>query len=1388
MAGIRRRVADRAVTTMQGGVAPSTLSDSGSQSFAIAQGAGTLGYASIVNAGPRALDDYTQGSDAVLSSGATGITGGFIYLDGNGSAGSGSQQVHVGVYDNASTMPNHLLAQSADITVNFGDAPSWRAITFPSFDLPAGTYWLMVQGSTPLRVAQFWRISGTGSTNWAYDNSSLYPTLENPFTGTPDVGYTVAAYLSIPAEVIKDAGTATLSGTPSAAEQIIEPPVVTFAHVMDDFNTGPSQALTSRTAAGWDAGGWPGAASLQTDSGPSYALGSAAIYTANISAASFLDAETFAVFAVPAGETYIMVRWTDGSNYYYVNTVVAAYLRLAKVVAGVDTSLAETAQTISAGDSVGISVVGSRLSSWYKPSGGSWRVVDSVIDTSLAAAGRLAIETYTTTAHIDAFGGGVAGTFAVAPSATETLSDSGTCTFAVVPSGAETLADAGSTPLVVVATPAESISDVGTCTFVLSQTASESLTGGSLSDAGTCTFVLAESATETLRDVGSIAFVLLPLMATEGPSDAGSISVTLPETASETYSDTGSQNVVLAPTSAQTLADAATCTLSVTPTSAETISDATSTTFVLAPTYDFIWPDSGSCTFVVLPTAAEQFQDSATTIFVLTEADSERESDQGTVPVILTPSGVESIVDFGSQSAVITPSTTETPADAGTQPGVLSQSAAETYIESGSVFVTITPSETGIEQGVVTVVLAPSATQTISDAGTATVGITPSAAEQLQDTGFDYLAIARGDLFGPDDLVYPDDVAGPDYVHGFEAFIDGGASSVVVTPTSTELISDGGSTFVTITPFQQGIEQGIVTIALGSTATESIFDAGTATMVLAPSAPQTISDAAAVTVGIVPTAAQTISDASTSFSGIVSNAENTTVLDSFNAGALQALTARAGWNAGAIWTGDTSLQTDAVPTKASGVGTWNDNYWDTPYADGDFTVTFAGTLSNYFDIYARLTAVGSPTGYALGINAVTGNWFLGKYVAGVYTDFPSIGTRFSKFPGAGDQARLVLQGQQLSAYFKPSGGTWQLVASASDAAITGSGYWGVDVGGTASPIDTWVGGAIGAPLASETLTDSGTCSLVLTPSAGANDTGTITIGVASGGNETLVDSGSTFVVIIPVQPGITDSGTATIGIAPAAGVTISESALERVLFQWGSLYPGDLVYPGDVAGPGYVHGYEALIEGGTVVMTFPPYVSTPTDAGSAIVGITSSATEVILDAGTCSLTLAPSAADMQAQLSTVTLVLAPSRAETVGDVGAVTLVFPAVQSVNAGTCTFGVDGTAAETITADATIAVQTVVLTPSYFGGTPGSLGGQALVLSQTAVETIVGDPSAATCTIMMLPSHTWTAGFDASPLPPPLSGGDAADRRRHRDALARVRARRAGDPEHRDRKLVRR
>lgn len=110
---------------------------------------------------------------------------------------------------------------------------------------------------------------------------------------------------------------------------------------------------------------------------------------------------------------------TSSPSGYYVNFGFGTITRLDS---GSETQLgASFSQSISAGDSIGVSIVGSTITVYHKSAAGSWAVVTTRTDSTYSAAGKVALEIDNNSIRLDDFGGGTVVTGGGATDATVTL-------------------------------------------------------------------------------------------------------------------------------------------------------------------------------------------------------------------------------------------------------------------------------------------------------------------------------------------------------------------------------------------------------------------------------------------------------------------------------------------------------------------------------------------------------------------------------------------------------------------------------------------------------------------------------------------------------------------------------------------------------------------------------------------------------------------------------------------------------------------------------------------------------------------------------------------------------------------------------------------------------
>lgn len=182
---------------------------------------------------------------------------------------------------------------------------------------------------------------------------------------------------------------------------------------------------------------------------------------------------------------------------------------------------------------------------------------------------------------------------------------------------------------------------------------------------------------------------------------------------------------------------------------------------------------------------------------------------------------------------------------------------------------------------------------------------------------------------------------------------------------------------------------------------------------------------------------------------------NTGVLDSFNAGAFQNLSARAGWSATTI--AAHSWLTDGTPTLAQANVTPGGNMWGSQWTDAECWCTFTtlGAGVN-FDICARVQAFSQFGSTYYCVRVSTSSFLLVLMNGGGATTLATSGG----FTGAaGDAIGVEVLGSTINGYYKPSGGSWSQLITATDSTITGLGNLGLaHVSSNTVAIDEFGGG------------------------------------------------------------------------------------------------------------------------------------------------------------------------------------------------------------------------------------------------------------------------------------------------------------------------------------------
>jgi hypothetical protein len=120
------------------------------------------------------------------------------------------------------------------------------------------------------------------------------------------------------------------------------------------------------------------------------------------------------------------------------------------------------------------------------------------------------------------------------------------------------------------------------------------------------------------------------------------------------------------------------------------------------------------------------------------------------------------------------------------------------------------------------------------------------------------------------------------------------------------------------------------------------------------------------------------------------------------------------------------------------------------------TVPVLPASGSFVQVAGRVTPA-STTGvsaYFVRVIPSTSRWELRKKISGAAS---TVLRTFTAPFGAGATAAVQIAGSRITAYRKPSGGSWTIVGSATDSAITSGGHVGFTLGDT-----TVRGGAFGA--------------------------------------------------------------------------------------------------------------------------------------------------------------------------------------------------------------------------------------------------------------------------------------------------------------------------------------
>lgn len=122
------------------------------------------------------------------------------------------------------------------------------------------------------------------------------------------------------------------------------------------------------------------------------------------------DAEVYATIAAVGANLGLGVRiaaeGTSGIDAYMINAdsnLIGVY----RIDDGTFTQLgSDIAQTLAAGDKVGMEIVGSTITVYYKVGAGAWTSIGSRTDSTYTAAGKLGMRSNALATQYDDFGGG----------------------------------------------------------------------------------------------------------------------------------------------------------------------------------------------------------------------------------------------------------------------------------------------------------------------------------------------------------------------------------------------------------------------------------------------------------------------------------------------------------------------------------------------------------------------------------------------------------------------------------------------------------------------------------------------------------------------------------------------------------------------------------------------------------------------------------------------------------------------------------------------------------------------------------------------------------------------------------------------------------------------
>jgi hypothetical protein len=185
---------------------------------------------------------------------------------------------------------------------------------------------------------------------------------------------------------------------------------------------------------------------------------------------------------------------------------------------------------------------------------------------------------------------------------------------------------------------------------------------------------------------------------------------------------------------------------------------------------------------------------------------------------------------------------------------------------------------------------------------------------------------------------------------------------------------------------------------------------------------------------------------------------STGLLDSFT-GAPGALSAS--WQSPALSDpGTVAIASSGVTagSTAASSATWSATTF-TANQEAHLTVPVLPRSGDFIQVIGRLDKLGA-TGescYLLRVTPSTSTWDVRKKISGATsTSIRSFNAPFA----AGDSMALQLVGSTVNVFRRPAGGSWSLVGSATDTAITGAGYLAFTLGDTTARGGSFGGGGL----------------------------------------------------------------------------------------------------------------------------------------------------------------------------------------------------------------------------------------------------------------------------------------------------------------------------------------